>query len=264
MKLHQLVQNVTGTFLEAADMEVPGLIEGLYLTGSVALGDFQSGASDVDFVAVTRAGLDHAGIGGLERVHAGVSRCYRRPLFEGVYVTWDELAHDPCFAVPGPHFHDGRLQLNGKGPRHPVTWHELAEHGLTLRGPLPSEFPIWTNRERLALWVRGNLDDYWRHWYEQSSRILSKRGLLSFSAWSVAWGVLGVSRLHYTLATGEIISKQGAGLYALEAFPKRRPFIVEECLRIRRGAPGPSLYRTPIARRSDSLAFMAMVMENSI
>ena len=85
----------------------------------------------------------------------------------------------------------------------------------------------------------------------------------ALGSWAPAWGVLGVSRLHYTLATGEITSKEGAGIYALRTFHRRWRRIVEECLRIRGGGEGRSLYRTPLGRRRDALAYMAMVIEDA-
>jgi hypothetical protein len=72
--------------------------------------------------------------------------------------------------------------------------------------------------------------------------------------------VLGVCRLHYTLATGRITSKEGAGVYALATFPPRWQRIIHECLRIRRGTQGRSVYGTPLARRHDALDFMAMAI----
>jgi hypothetical protein len=111
--------------------------------------------------------------------------------------------------------------------------------------------------------VRGNLDGYWRRWLEQRSRLLSRRGLIACSARSAACGLLGVSRLHYTLATGRITSKRGAGRYALAALPACWQPIVTECLRIRGGAPGPSQHRNPLARRRDGLAFVAMVLDDA-
>jgi hypothetical protein len=71
-----------------------------------------------------------------------------------------------------------------------------------------------------------------------------------------------VTRLHYTLATEQITSKEGAGVYALDAFPDRWHHVVNECLRIRRGKPNP-LYRNPAARRRDALTFISMVIDDA-
>ncbi len=82
-------------------------------------------------------------------------------------------------------------------------------------------------------------------------------------SWGPAWGVLGVSRLHYTLATGAIASKCGAGEYAREAFDPRWRHIIDECLRIRRGGPGRARYRSPFARRRAALDFVAMAIDDA-
>jgi len=69
-------------------------------------------------------------------------------------------------------------------------------------------------------------------------------------------------RLHYTLATGDLTSKHGAGVYALEAFPEWRR-LVDECLRIRRGGGTRSRYRTRMGRRRDWPAFVDMVIADA-
>jgi hypothetical protein len=72
-----------------------------------------------------------------------------------------------------------------------------------------------------------------------------------------------VSRLHYTLATGDITSKEGAGQHALRTFPDRWHRLVNESLRIRRAEPRRSLYRSPLTRRRDVLAFGDMVIADA-
>jgi len=83
------------------------------------------------------------------------------------------------------------------------------------------------------------------------------------SVWVVAWGVLGVSRLHCTLATGDIVSKYAAGLHARETLPTRWHRIVGESLRTRGGGHGRPLYFSPPARRRDILDFGAVVIDDA-
>ena len=101
MYLHDRVQAVVETYLEVVDDEAPGLIEGLYLTGSAALGEFRPHTSDIDFLAVTSTEPDAAAVAALGRAHARLRQSCPRPSFDGRYVTWDDLAHDPCEARPG-------------------------------------------------------------------------------------------------------------------------------------------------------------------
>lgn len=78
------------------------------------------------------------------------------------------------------------------------------------------------------------------------------------------WGVLGVTRLHATITTGTILSKHGAGAYALETFPEQWHRVVHEAMRIREGDREVSpLYRSRFTRRSDCRAFISMVIDDA-
>ena len=114
----------------------------------------------------------------------------------------------------------------------------------------------------LSAWCRGNLAGYWRSWLARSSRLASRAGLVALGPWATVWVVGGVSRIHHTIATGEIISKEAAARYALETFPSRWHRVAGEALRIRRGEPGAG-YRNPLARRRDVLAFGRMVVADA-
>ncbi|MGW0805164.1 aminoglycoside adenylyltransferase domain-containing protein [Nonomuraea sp. NPDC002799] len=265
MTPHPKIDAMVETYLSVADAEAPGLVEGLYLEGSAALGDYHPGTSDVDFVAVT---ADEPPAAVLERIHAGLG-AYP---FEGVYLTWKDLGHDPLELGVRPRVQAGRL--NRRGGLDPITWHTLARHGLACRGPKPGELEIWNDPAALAAWTDGNLDRYWRRLVNRGSRLASPWGLLCLGGYGAVWVVTGVSRLHYTLATGGIASKTGAGRHALEAFPDRWHRVVNEALRLRAedsalpsiagvvsglgdhfGAPRESLYGSPFERRRDVLAF---------
>ncbi|MFC4006436.1 aminoglycoside adenylyltransferase domain-containing protein [Nonomuraea purpurea] len=273
MTPHPKIDAIVETYLSVADTEAPGLVEGLYLEGSAALGDYRPGTSDVDFVAVTTA---EPPFEVLERIHL---RLGAYP-FEGVYLTWDDLNRDPSELGVRPRAHAGRL--NRRGGVNPITWHTLAQHGLTCRGPKPDELEIWNDPGALAAWTDDNLDLYWRRLVARASRLASPWGLTCLGAYGAMWVVTGVARLHYTLSTGEITSKTGAGLHALEAFPERWHQVVNEALRLREddsalpslagavsgladhfGTPRRSLYASPFERRRDVLAFADEVIKSA-
>jgi hypothetical protein len=261
--MHPLVHQVVSTYLSAADREAPGLIEGLYLTGSVVLADFRPLQSDIDFVAVTANRPDALGRAALSRAHAYLQRRHRRPLFEGVYVTWEDLTREPSMVAPAPSVHGGRFHEADRFALNPVTWHTLAKHGVACRGPATTGISVWADPKALAVWTLGNLDSYWRRWCARHSPLFSRAGLASLGTWAPSWGVLGASRLHYTLTTGAITSKDAAGIYALERFPEPWHRVVKECLRIHRDESVPSLYRSPLARRKEALAFMSMAIDDA-
>lgn len=254
------MEAVVAAYLALVDDACPGLVEGLYLAGSLALGDYRPRQSDIDFVAVLAKHPTPPVVGALGRVHEHLCRHWQRPFFDGVYLTWHELTQPPSTVPAGPYSQDGQLVSAGHGPRDPITWHTLARYGIALRGPDTSSIPIWTDPDELAAWTARNLETYWRPLLARCARPLSRAGRASLSASQAVWNVLGVTRLHYTLATGDITSKDGAGAYALNAFHIQWHTIVRECLRIRRAAGGRSLYLTPLARRRGMLAYCEMVI----
>lgn len=258
-----LVQAMADDFLTAVDSEAPGLVEGLYLTGSAALADFQPHASDVDFVAVMAERPDVRRIAALQRAHRRLRARWPRPFFDGIHVSWDDLRRAPAACQAGPFAHAGRFGAAGRFELNPVTWHVVAHHGVVCRGPPASTIGVWTDRDVLVTWTLDNLDSYWRRWGQARTRLLSPAGISSLAAWTSTWAVLGVSRLHFTLATGAVTSKSGAGQYALRRFDTRWHRIIRECLRLRRAEVSGSLYQTVFGRRRDALAFLSMVIDEA-
>lgn len=223
------VRTVCETHLALVDEALPGLVEGLYLHGSLGFGEWYAGRSDVDFVAVTSRRPDAATVRCLAEVHERMGATFPRPAYDGFYATWDDLARPPyqCPDVPctlGGHWSDeGRVDVN------PVTWHELARHGVTVRGPELEDVDLWTDGQALRAYTHANLQSYWA---EQVS------ALRQFPAEAarpeiVSWFVLGVPRLHHLLATDRLTSKDGAGRRAVEAFGERWRALVAEALAYR-------------------------------
>ena len=264
MAVHPRVQTLTQAFLANADQEAPGLVQGLYLTGSVALGDFRPHTSDVDFVIITEHHLTGDDLGALRRAHSRTRHQVPGPQFNGVHLTWGDLNRDSAECGPVPSVTNGRFRARAGADVNPVTWHVLADHGVTVRGPHPVELDVWDEPESLRAWSLGSLDEQWRRWREKAGRLVTPRGLAALGSLAPSWSVLSVSRLHFTLKTGEITSKSGAGRYALHAFPERWQRIVNECLRVRRGAQAPSLYESALARRRAALDYIEMVLDDAL
>ncbi|MFB7720021.1 aminoglycoside adenylyltransferase domain-containing protein [Nocardia sp. NPDC056100] len=240
------------------------MIEGLYLEGSVALGDFRPRASDIDFVAVTTNPPDAADNAALQRVHTRLRQQSRRPYFDGTYLTWNDLTAGPASAIGRPTVLQGLMQPKSIAGRHtPVSWHTLAEHGVALRGPGIDDLDVWTDPAALAVWQNRNLDDYWANGLSRAARLISKPGLGLLTDFGTVWTVTGIARLHYTLATGRITSKDGAGRHALNTFPDRWHRIINEALRLRRNSSRISLYRNPFTRRRDVIAFGHMAIADA-
>ncbi|BCJ30488.1 aminoglycoside adenylyltransferase domain-containing protein [Actinocatenispora sera] len=267
------VQRAVSVFLATVDAAAPGLVTGFYLVGSVALGDFRptgvgrgqlGTASDIDFVAVLsrRTGADTAVLAG---AHARLAAGQPRPSFDGCFLTVDELAAGPDGCPDVPCSQSGRFLPAGRFGINPVTFCELARHGIAVRGPAPVELDVWHDAAALRAFTADNLRSYWRPAWRRGRRPSPLWYAVGLTGWYPVWTVLGVSRLHYTLATGELTSKSGAGRYARTALGPRWHRIVDECLALRTGgAEGRRGYRNPLARRRETLAYLDAAIDSAL
>jgi hypothetical protein len=202
--------------LAAVDDAAPEFVRALYITGSVALGDYRPGRSDIDFMAFTSRSPAPADVAALRDFHDGV----RGPLcYDGAYVSWDTLPRVPDDSPAVPHVMDGVFSDSRCGELTPSTWTEFSRYAIAVRGPEAVTLGVSVPPDRLSQWNLGNLNSYWLNLANRTASVLAERDPAGTAdAEAVAWCALGAARLHYTLATGDITSKSGAGRYALEHF----------------------------------------------
>ena len=117
-----------------------------------------------------------------------------------------------------------------------MAWKVLAERGIPLRGPEPSLLPLDPQPELLRSWNLQNLESYWRPWASAVERCPRARFGVRPRYWT-AWGVLGAPRLHHTIVTGQVVSKETAGEYALDLFPRRWHPLIADALAYWRSQP---------------------------
>jgi Domain of unknown function (DUF4111) len=255
------------------DRAVPGHIAGFYVVGSASLGAFRAGRSDIDFVAIVSGELGRAELTRLRAVHLSrwvaslvrdVAVGRQWPLVcNGSYIRSGDLSRSPFEVTPLAAHVAGRFRVarNEGFDVNPVTWHMLAHHAIALRGPERDRLNVRTDKAELRTWTLANLNGYWRRWTWRAGR-----GGLSTAAAPprrfAASGVLGAPRLHYTLATGAIASKETAAQYALEEFEPCWHPLIEDALAYWRGQPPAAPYRRhPVRRRHDAAEFVASVID---
>lgn len=245
-------------YARLVDDKLPERIRALYLAGSVALDDYRAGQSDIDFVAVSDTALEPLELEALRRVHAELRRTRPRPELDGIYLTSPALAAAPV-GLSVPCCLRGRFEPSGDFAVNPVTWCILHRHPLPLRGP--AKPAVFHDDQMLREWCRERLRSYWGA-YVRIARGYGIHRLYSLTHELIVWGVLGVSRAHATIRTGDMISKTAAGAYALDAFPSRWSAIVRDAVAGRGG--GGSSYRNMFARRRELLAFMEYVISDAL
>jgi hypothetical protein len=247
------VERAVGRYLRLVDRlrPAPGGVVGLYVIGSVVLGAYRHGRSDVDLVAVvggrgTQGDLDLRRLRAVQ-VASGVRTApvaLRRldPSFPGtVNVTYVREADltKPVSAIVPLATHVGHELKAGEGDVNPVQWKVLAERGIAVRGPASATLGLDPEPATLADWNRRNLEQYWRPWAEGLLARAASPPLLARlrPRWVTAWGVLGPPRLVHTIETGEVIGKEAAGELALRRFDERWHPLIEEALAYWREQP---------------------------
>jgi hypothetical protein len=259
-KLDHDVELATQVILHLLQRNTGDLVRAFVLVGSSAYGDFRAGHSDLDFVAILSRPLTNADVEGLLVVHRAYRADHTLPVLDGMWITEADLHAGPDAVADGPTSHDNEFVATARGNRNPVTWFEL-RRGVSVIGTVDTDV-LWHDTGRLKAWVRENAHTYWRSWHRRASQSFTPAGLAMLGRAAPMWGVLGISRQCYTMATGEVMSKTGAGEWALSAFDPKWRAIIEEAIAYRRGSP--STYRSPFDRRRDALDFVATAIEQIV
>ncbi|GAA0959468.1 hypothetical protein GCM10009554_73210 [Kribbella koreensis] len=227
------VSATTKLYLQLIDQALPGQVTGLYLTGSLPLGDYRRGLSDIDGVVIIASPLTEPEVAAVRGVHAQLPTS---PAFDVTYLNTADLTAPPDATKPVVFTLDGQFeQAPSGGPVSPVLWSEVARQSTALRA-VP-DLIVHDDQEALEAFTRANLTSYWSGRFDALETAFADHPDDEVvDTWILPWVMLGVPRLHALLATGNIISKTAAGEHALIAFPEWSP-LLHRCLDHRSGKP---------------------------
>lgn len=220
------------------------MIEGLYLVGSIALGDWQP-SSDIDIVAFCATPPGTADVDALRAAHDATVADIGNVDIDGPRLAWNDITRRPApivrpWTLHGDFHHDdGCFEMN------PVIWLTLAKYGVAVRGPVTTELDIAVDDAAVRSFVQANTESYWRTMAVAIDRALDDRDRTEFESDLTSWSVLGVARMLYTARTGGIASKSGAGRWILDELPEHRG-VVEHALAIRAAGDAPPDDRTTL------------------
>jgi hypothetical protein len=235
MPYDEAVQRLLDGFVASLPSVVP--LRALWLHGSLALGDYQLGVSDLDLIAVLDGPVGDADA--LQSLHRSLEAAH--PLASGLHCSYmrvDQLADASLRHPTWAH------REYFERPVTAVTRRELMLGDLSIYGPAPSSLLPATTDAELAAFIRQDLETFWypaaRKW---------KRW------WADVWvdhGLITVARAGVTLADGRLITKREA----LQLLPSlgAPPAIVADIYHRRYGGAAPlplagaALRRNPASR----------------
>lgn len=241
-------------YVEALRRDLPDLITGVYVHGSIVLDAFNPRSSDVDVVTVVSRKPTSEDCDRLKAIHERLKAEYPKPLLEVSYLQRGDLGKSEKQIEPHPDYHDGVFDASGHHDENCVTWWLLEYKGIALYGSIP-DFPVdW---DALVAETHENMNRYWARFTRDPMRMAWLIG-----DFGVQWAVLGVLRQYYTFVEHDITSKDGAGRYALDRLPGEWRKLVQEALNIRQ-APFESAYRSRVVRAFEAWRFLRYVIDKS-
>ncbi|WP_176560334.1 aminoglycoside adenylyltransferase domain-containing protein [Brevibacillus dissolubilis] len=201
---NQHVQRVVSSFTHQLHNLFGANLLGFYLYGSVSLGAYEEGISDIDFLAVLAQEMTPLQLIKLRRAYQ--TACEKDALaktFEGNFILQNKLFLDNT--VPCPQVYDGAFHVAAPRDWNAVTLYNLYHHGLSVKGPSPKSLLTPVTERDLIKTMLGNL-----LYLEQRMPYYAQHSL----EYQV-FGVLTLCRILYTVETGKITSKRQAAEYVL-------------------------------------------------
>lgn len=244
------VQNVLRLYRSFVQDRLPNCVTDFYLYGSLALGAYEHGFSDIDFVAVLNEKASEEECDVLRGIHKDVVAQCAQPIMMGSYLQLDDLGRLPEDIQPAPFYYQGQFRNAGQCDLNLVTWWVLKHKGISVWGRPSHALPFDVDWDILMQRMAENLHSYWG---ALIARI--KKNPETIDDDMVQWSVLGILRLFYSFREGDIISKIGAGKYGLEVLPESWHRILNESIRIRLNEKEP-LYVLTDERTKETLGFM--------
>ena len=209
------------------------MIQGLYVVGSAVLDDWQQ-TSDVDIIAFLPEAPTDEQVKLLEQAHDLAKQSTGGMSIDGPRLLWRDVTMPPTslrrpWTLDGEFHHDDScFELN------PVMWHTLAGHSVAVRGPDRSELDVAISDPALRRFVTENTASYWRSVASGVADAAEDQHRTTFASETTEWCVLGIARMLFTVTTGAVTSKGGAGRWLLNELPQYRE-LVTHALAIRAG-----------------------------
>jgi hypothetical protein len=264
-RIPEVIRPMLQDYLDQLEQQLPGLVESVYLHGSIALDAFDEQRSDIDFIAFikrTETSVETMDITKLYtqliHIHQTLSKEYPRWLLEGSYLQGPYVGQrKPNLLRYFSHHDNILLGATGQYDTSPVTWWLLQHKGIALLGAEPRELPFMADWEAVRAYMRENINTYWASFTHKPPRMIR-----SLSDEGVAWIVLGVLRQYYSFREHDITSKVWAGEYALKVLPSEWHDLIQDALDIRRGKK-PRRYSSRFTRAYATIRFVRYVIDES-
>lgn len=184
---------------------------GLYLEGSLVVGNFDSGISDIDLTAALASDVTDNELEGLEKMHAALVAEHQE-WYDRIEVCYVSVA-----ALKTIRIYKGEVvNISSGEPIHRkavtkewiISWYLLREQSKILFGPSPKSIIEPISKEEYIASVK----DHARGW---SDWVMDGR-----NPYTQSYAILSICRALYSVRNGEQTSKKQAALWAEQQLPQ--------------------------------------------
>lgn len=184
---------------------------GLYLDGSLVIGDFDPGISDIDLMAALSTDLTDTGFTALKKMHVDFAAEYKEwtDRIEVCYISRDALkstkSHTNTIAniSPGEPFHKRQSDKEWL-----MNWYLTREKSLTIFGPDPKTIIEPISKEEFIKTVKEHANN-WRKYVKNAHTRPTQ-----------AYAILTMCRALYAVTRGDQVSKKRAAHWVKQLFPQ--------------------------------------------
>ncbi len=214
------------------------LFIGIYIHGSLAVGDFNPGSSDIDFLVVVKEALSQEIVSSLEAMHLGIATGGGKwaGRLEGSYVPIQAFRSKKPPVEPRPYLNEGRFYMAQYGYEWVLEKYTIREYGLVIDGPDPATFIAPVSRDGLQKACMHILVDWWEPMLEDSSRLQTPE--------YQTYGVMTMCRSLHMLTHGTMVSKKKAAAWAGDTLAKPWKALIKKALEWENGDSFPHLDET--------------------
>jgi hypothetical protein len=261
--LPQMVEKTMNILCRSLKLNT-SVVESVYLYGSVALGNFIEGSSDIDFLAILRHPPSKEDILAISSAHEKVEADIPSTDIMGAYVLVNELGKPPHEMSSLLTYYNKQLYDDGTGADiNPITWWILKNHGIRVYGSELS-FNFHLEANSLVKYVMENLNTYWVGWIVRLENQLTLNNDSNHESVTkqldeaVEWCALGMLRQLYTVKECDIKSKIDAGFYGIQIIPQQWHRLVHEAINIKQLRPD-RFYSNNVERLTDLVALLRYI-----
>lgn len=239
-------------------------IDAIYLYGSVALGGYIEGSSDIDFIAILGEPLSENDVQSISLAHQQIEDRFPQRDVMGTYLLKSDIGKSQNEISNLLTYYNKEIHTNGYGADiNPITWWTIKHYNLQVYGSTVAlDYEIGV--KSLLTYVIDNLNSYWIGWIERLEEQLKIAHEVELNMNSkqfdqvVEWCTLGMLRQLYTLKEHDIKSKVEAGYYGLSIVPEQWHGLIYEAINIKRLLPE-RYYHANETRLSDLIALLRYI-----